>query len=1607
MSLPYPLIGNFTGSINSGSFLNEQDTALFYVSQSGDIWFGFSPNDIIEVSAYNTEDDSLINWKPIGQDKKYRNVTLSYLDSLNNVKSFSFKELINDYIQYKNNRILVNPIDHLNTLGITEGDYKLSYIFTRDMAGSPAKPLSVKEISPSRTEVKLVPQGSLDIQYTAFCLKKFPIRDVSPVLLGIIQNCPYDNIYRVMQGSYTEDIEFLKTIFFLPDDGSVLLFLKNLYEDFIKYTVLSEEQIDDGFEPTRISRAQGIRSYFSNYLLQNYESISDFDSLEAKFIEFTVLRISERFGQYNTQQGENYKGARQFVYDFFVKYFYQAAIHPLQKGHQDKYFGLLKNVLNLGNNQYFHVLDHSYIDERQSPTDPLTLVLKLSADLPLDVSPKTTCWISNFSMVPYVLTVRLQNPVKYKTIRISAPNFGATTQFISKENVNKLYSTEDLAMDVDTDNQIKIKKSLAELNTDYGDFSNFVVFSSIATRLNIFKNKMVSWTELSSSLVTLNARYSSSISSSVVYPYYLSEKDVIDDQMTDIIDSFDGYESHLFNSGYYSYNLSSGSFVSSSFIASQDYSASSYDRSNRDSLIANTPEYILNDTNNEDYLTFLAMAGHHFDNIYTFIGALPIERQIKNELSSSIPTNTLKEMLYSFGWNIDDIIGNLDINEVYLNSLNSSSYNTLSAEERLQTIWNRILVTLPGIYKTKGTEECVNYLMACYGLPTSLISVREYGGTDYSNDPLPTYKLDEKTYMIGFSGVGDYLQGPIPNSVQTVEFKFSVGSASYVDYQTNKLFTVVPYPYSSSVTNSSWNVNIQKIPGRYMGRVSLAFGSGSAGTVITSSDLPIYNGDIFSVMVRKNDIDSDFQYASSSNSYPTQYDLYVQRNENGRRLFYSTSSQILNVSDNSAFSQYGKWTLSDGTFVGSIDKLNIWDVALDDMDFEEHVNDINSYGYSGSVAYQNLWVRIGEDYPKNLYYNLSGSSAVWVDNQSPYFAIPNYYSDTSNLSSSINATLYSASLNIINNRWLTYYPTGSVEIRAYGFPRVLHPNWSASYSNTTCAWVSSSVYPYHYRELTYQQDIDASKFGPTKYKNKKIRKIDYSVEARFDSKDRSTIEQDITVSGESNQLGFFIDPQDSKNKDIIRYIGKNGILELISDPEDQYADRYQDLRAKNYEYHAAGNKRTYFNEMLTVYKFYFDKSIFQAIKNVLPARANAYTGVVVEPTVLERPKYKNRPITSSVQLSYQDPGTVTDLYSLSQDILWANFNTDWYSFTSESQAVMTASLPPSYQDTIDLTRINEPIKLYPANFCFGYVTDELDFFQRTTYGDYEKLMRGWESEANCENWIYGSVSRNKPWDLATVDYHHVPVGQDETGTNVAIKHQILYYLMKVWSKYDYNAKTGEYVRSNNPKENTYQSASTYFYKYIVVDERFMNEKVHFYNNITTSIVPADPAYNVTTITGNNYYTHKANTFKNTPDQTFSHVSSSFTTGNPFINPISFDIVLMPVVEFFELSIGYPRNHYNHKSTQFSKSRYPKFITESENSIFVKGKQTIDTTINENGIDDGTLPVQSFNVSNVNVKNANNVLQYVASNVGTVLPNSTNGLSNTNGGTGISPITSSF
>ena len=49
-------------------------------------------------------------------------------------------------------------------------------------------------------------------------------------------------------------------------------------------------------------------------------------------------------------------------------------------------------------------------------------------------------------------------------------------------------------------------------------------------------------------------------------------------------------------------------------------------------------------------------------------------------------------------------------------------------EDITKEIWKRLYHNAPYLLKTKGTERGLRALMSCYGVPSTVLNVKEYGG---------------------------------------------------------------------------------------------------------------------------------------------------------------------------------------------------------------------------------------------------------------------------------------------------------------------------------------------------------------------------------------------------------------------------------------------------------------------------------------------------------------------------------------------------------------------------------------------------------------------------------------------------------------------------------------------------------------------------------------------------------------------------------------------------------------------------------------------------------------------------------------------------------------
>jgi hypothetical protein len=240
--------------------------------------------------------------------------------------------------------------------------------------------------------------------------------------------------------------------------------------------------------------------------------------------------------------------------------------------------------------------------------------------------------------------------------------------------------------------------------------------------------------------------------------------------ITNLVEKFDPYEYYLyFSSGSYTwpkrtntkpyvlYSVSSSQ--ASNWLGTVDtvptptassllYSASFYDYTNKDLLRNTAPQYLLDDDNNQPYLTFLDMIGQHFDNIWIYYKDVSNRFNATNNPETGVSldlvadalkglgiqlytnTNVSDNVYYSlFGINQDGTLLPPTGSEVITNYVNvTSSLQTLAADTIQKEIYKRIYHNLPYLLKTRGTQRGIKALLSTFGIPDNILTVNEFGG---------------------------------------------------------------------------------------------------------------------------------------------------------------------------------------------------------------------------------------------------------------------------------------------------------------------------------------------------------------------------------------------------------------------------------------------------------------------------------------------------------------------------------------------------------------------------------------------------------------------------------------------------------------------------------------------------------------------------------------------------------------------------------------------------------------------------------------------------------------------------------------------------------------
>lgn len=393
--------------------------------------------------------------------------------------------------------------------------------------------------------------------------------------------------------------------------------------------------------------------------------------------------------------------------------------------------------------------------------EEFSVVVKLAEPLPVEFTNNTITYIEEVisDSIYYGIDAEIEDDV-ITVPKLKGPNFGIELES-DKNNPSQFFNYNELFSYPVTNSYYELRslynEAGAQLSIDHTDYTNFIHFSSAEERLRNFKYKL----DLIHSYETsINAIESSSYSGSGVS----GSKEYYENLIKGLVDNFDHYDNFLyFESGSKSWpkststkphiNRASSHTSASAFFNAQIITASNYDNSNFDILTNTIPRFIREDSENEPYIMFIEMISQHFDNLWVYFKAVSDKYDTDNRLDFGLSKDLVKDAIESFGvklftgnQNSDNVFAQFVGEGIQTGSENitsmsiatSASFNSGStALEHLQPvpkndyqkeIQKRIYHNLPYLMKTKGTERGLRALLNCYGVPDTILSIKQHGG---------------------------------------------------------------------------------------------------------------------------------------------------------------------------------------------------------------------------------------------------------------------------------------------------------------------------------------------------------------------------------------------------------------------------------------------------------------------------------------------------------------------------------------------------------------------------------------------------------------------------------------------------------------------------------------------------------------------------------------------------------------------------------------------------------------------------------------------------------------------------------------------------------------
>lgn len=886
-----------------------------------------------------------------------------------------------------------------------------------------------------------------------------------------------------------------------------------------------------------------------------------------------------------------------------------------------------QNLLNLvnvnfGSNELYSVVNIRF-------DQPAGVVyVKFNRPLADTLQPLDVAWFCYPITDCYVDAAVLVNPVvEPQPFTLRGPNFDVSSD--DRTSNATTFQTWDQLLDSDLPTTQGIINSVlsgsgetVRLNIDYTDFANFIFYSSAKERLDIFKAK-VEQLEYYDAQISQLFR----VSGSTATGYVQANVDTLRKRQDAITSNLDPFEKWLWyetTASIFTHDFSgsmtpwpkqfTGSawvpYTSSTAIAVEWFATASavaeeYDRGNINRLYWSIPEHVLMDAGNSDYIMFVEMVATHFDNLHTYVKALT-EIHSKDEHPKR---GTAAELLYhvarSYGWHLQDVrqLSSLWLYKLGTDQSGSMQFNgdleVAPHEQQSKQIWKRTINSLPYLLKTKGTSRSIKALMNIYGIPQTLLSIKEYGGPNIETFK-PTFIEDRFSYALNFDGQ-QYVKirqqevppssgswGGVTRSPDSLEFRFNT---SYSGSGAMNLLSVLNDGNLKSTLSIHHASTFAPFSQSYSG--SLEYGylvftsiTGSSGGVrysssISSSALPLYDKDFWTVRIYANE-----PITGSNTRTPLTIEVASTKDYALGEIVHSSSFVWNSDRMSDMANTWGMYTQGANCYV-----VLGGDTGSTTVDDKELVP-LTTNRFSGSIqGYKDYFTLYTAE---TFHSHVLNPGAYHTDSSSgSYYYLYRYFP-----------------LGLDVQRWdhTTFTAVSSSQ-----------PNRSYGYLTTASFVGFTGSEQSQYTSVKERYYIYAPTIGGQSLRSEKVRIEDTTLDRALSLTKRNAVGSYDKAAFDSNRLAIVFSLADQVNRDIFNHMGFHDLDYLVAGARYEFESDYPELRLFRQEYFKKYTQINNINSFIDILSLY-DYTFFEQIRQLVPGRADLIAGILVEPHVLEKSK---------------------------------------------------------------------------------------------------------------------------------------------------------------------------------------------------------------------------------------------------------------------------------------------------------------------------------------------------------------------------------------------------